>query len=163
MVTKPTTQGEIRDYWDKLNTRYVLNLPGFGKIIRHVDKVKFEAGKAAYEAVLAEWVTGFRKQVQGDHESRVDRVVSLIKQRMQNASPQHQRDREAVERLVRAGLDRLRVIEPSVKVIYKNITVESTKDNEFLNTLRKALPKLELDGWFQIFDAAPMRQLGPER
>ena len=159
VVTKPTTQVEIRKYWDDLNGRYVLSLPGFGKIIRHADKVKFESGRAAFEVVLAAWVTGFRQMVTSDHEDRVRRVVSLIEQRMRSASPTDQLDKKTIEALVRSGLDKLRVIEPSVKVIYKNITVESTEDDEFLNVLRNALPKDELKGWFKIFDAAPMQQL----
>ena len=98
--------------------------------------------------------------VTSDHEDRVRRVVSLIEQRMRSASPTDQLDKKTIEALVRSGLDKLRVIEPSVKVIYKNITVESTEDDEFLNVLRNALPKDELKGWFKIFDAAPMQQLG---
>ena len=57
-----------------------------------------------------------------------------------------------------SGLDRLRVIEPKVKVIYKNITVESTKDTEFLEILKKKISDVELKEWFHIFDAAPMIQ-----
>jgi hypothetical protein len=69
--------------------------------------------------------------------------------------------REQIEELVRKGLDNLRVIEPSVKVVYKNITVESTRDSEFMEVLRKAVPEQELEGWFQIFSAAPMVQTSP--
>ena len=160
-LTAPTTQTEIRSYWTKLNDRYIINLPGFGKIIRHSDKVKFEEGKAAFEIVLKEWVTGFQELVKGDHDQRVKRVVTLIEQRMQRANERQKLPRDRIEELVRKGLDNLRVIEPSVKVVYKNITVESTRDKEFLEVLRKAVPEKELDGWFQIFSAAPMVQTNP--
>ncbi len=51
------------------------------------------------------------------------------------------------------------MIEPSVKVVYKNITVESTRDQEFLDALRRALPEDELkENWYQIFNAAPAVQ-----
>ena len=62
---------------------------------------------------------------------------------------------------MRKGLDIPRVIEPNAKVVYKNITVESTRDKEFLEVLRKAVPEQELEDWFQIFDAAPMVQTNP--
>ena len=52
-------------------------------------------------------------------------------------------------------MSKLRVVEPSVKVIYKNFTVESTKDGEFVGALEKVLPDSELNGWFEIFHAAP--------
>ena len=85
-LTVPTTQSEIRNYWSKLTDRDIVNLPGFGKIIRHSDKVKFEEGKAAFEIVLKDWVKGFQELVKGDHDQRVQRVVTLIGQRMQRAS-----------------------------------------------------------------------------
>ena len=144
-----------------LNFSYIVNLPGFGRIIRHSDKVKFEEGKEAFESVLKDWVKGFQELVKGDHDQRVKRVVTLIEQRMQRASERQKLTREKIEGLVRKGLDNLRVIEPSVKVVYKNITVESTRDKEFLEVLRKAVPEQELEDWFQIFDAAPMVQTSP--
>ncbi|MEF8766697.1 MAG: hypothetical protein ABTS16_01925 [Candidatus Accumulibacter phosphatis] len=157
----PTTQTEVRSYWTKLTDRYIVNLPGFGKIIRHSDKVKFEEGKAAFEIVLKDWVKGFQDLVKGDHDQRVQRVVTLIEQRMQRANERQKLTRDKIEELVRKGLDNLRVIEPTVKVVYKNITVESTRDKEFLEVLRKAVPEQELEGWFQIFSAAPMVQTSP--
>jgi hypothetical protein len=161
LLTKPTTQAEIRAYWDDLAERYIINLPGFGKLIRHSDKMKFEAGKAAFEIVLKAWVDGFTKLVKGDHEKRVTNVVDLIEKRMVQASPKKKLNRAQITELVRKGLDNLRVIEPSVKVVYKNITVESTRDKEFLESLRKALPEAERDeGWFHEFSAAPMVEIG---
>ncbi|MBI4291345.1 MAG: hypothetical protein HY661_07700 [Betaproteobacteria bacterium] len=157
-ILKPTTQADIHGYWEDLTQRYIVNLPGFGKLIRHTDKAKFEAGKAAFELVLTQWVKGFRKLVEGDHEVRVTRIVDLIERRMKQSSAKVKPDRAKIQALVLNGLDGLRMIEPSVKVVYKNITVESTRDKEFLDALRKALPEDELKGWFQIFDAAPAVQ-----
>jgi len=158
-MTKPTTQAEIHAYWNELTQKYIITLPGFGKIIRHTDKAKFEAGKADFEIVLAAWVKGFREVVKGGHEERVSRVVDLIVRRMANEPEKKRLNHNAIQVLVWKGLDNLRVIEPSVKVVYKNITVESTRDKEFLDVLRKAVPAKELQGWFQIFDAAPVVQL----
>jgi hypothetical protein len=79
-LTAPTTQTEIRGYWTKLTDRYIINLPGFGEIIRQADKAKFEEGKAAFENVLKAWVKGFQELVKGDHEQRVKRVVTLVEQ-----------------------------------------------------------------------------------
>ena len=160
-LTKPTTQAEIRGYWNELSNRYIIHLPGFGKIIRHADKAKFEAGKRDFETVLAAWVQGFQKLVKGDHDQRVAGIVRLIVNRMKQADDSKKLGHDVITALVKKGLDGLRVIEPSVKVVYKNITVESTRDSEFLDTLRKAVPAEELEGWFQIFDAAPVVQLSP--
>ncbi len=160
LLTKPSTQADIRAYWDELTVRFVINLPGFGKLIRHSDKAKFEEGKAAFEAVLKTWVAGFSKLVKGDHDQRVTKLVDLIERRMAQASAKQKLNRQQIATLVRNGLDNLRVIEPSIKVVYKNITVESTRDSEFLDVLKKAVPEEELKGWFHIFDAAPMVGFG---
>lgn len=161
LMTKPTTQAEIRAYWGELTDRYIINLPSFGKLIRHTDKVKFETGRDAFEVVLKAWVEGFTDLVQGDQEKRVTKVVELIEKRMVQASPKRRLNHEQIAELVRKGLTNLRVIEPCVKVVYKNITVESTRDKEFLDALRKALPEAERDaGWFHEFSAAPMVELG---
>ena len=91
-------------------------------------------------------------------------MVDLIEKRMTQASAKKKLNRAQITDLVRKGLDNLRVIEPSVKVVYKNITVESTRDKEFLETLRKALPEVERDeGWFHEFSAAPMVQFSAGR
>lgn len=160
MLTRPTTQTEMRAYWDALTDQYIVNLPGFGKIIRVSDKAKFEEGRAAFELILKAWVAGFQLLVKGDHDKRVAKVVELIVSRMEKASEKEKLTRAAINLLVRKGLDNLRVIEPGVKVVFKNITVESTRDQEFLDILKKSLSAEELEGWFHIFDAAPMVRPG---
>ena len=160
VLTRLTTQAEMRGYWDALTDQYIVNLPGFGKIIRLTDKAKFEEGRTAFELVLKAWVTGFQELVKGDHDKRVAKVVDLIVTRMEKASEKEKLTRAAIDLLVRKGLDNLRVIEPGVKVVYKNITVESTRDQEFLDVLKKNLSEPELKGWFHIFDAAPMVRPG---
>ena len=160
VLTRPTTQAEMRAYWDALTDQYIVNLLGFGKIIRLIDKAKFEEGRAAFELVLQAWVAGFQLLVKGDHDKRVAKVVELIVSRMEKANKNEKLTRTQIEDLVRKGLDNLRVIEPGVKVVYKNITVESTRDQEFLDILKKNLSSEELEGWFHIFDAAPMVRPG---
>lgn len=160
VLTRPTTQAEMRAYWDALTNLYIVNLPGFGKIIRLTDKTKFEEGRAAFELILKAWVAGFRLLVRGDHDTRAAKVVDLIVSRMEKASDKEKLTRAAIDLLVRKGLDNLRVIDPGVKVVFKNITVESTRDQDFLDVLKKNLSAEDLTGWFHIFDAAPMVRPG---
>ena len=39
--------------------------------------------------------------------------------------------------------------------MYKNFTVESTRDSEFLDILKRVIPGEALKNWYSIFDAAP--------
>jgi hypothetical protein len=83
---KATKQADIHAYWDDLSKRYIVNMPGFGRIIRQTDKAKFQAECEAFEEVLELWVKGFKKQVESDHGTRVKRVVDLIVTRMAGLS-----------------------------------------------------------------------------
>ncbi len=155
-------QAEIHRQWVDLCARYIVNLPGFGKLIRYTDKVAFETERAAFETMLQHWVRGFRDAVGANHERRVKDIITLLERRMALASPNAQRSPDEIEQLVRAGLERLRVIEPSVKVVYKNVAIESTRDKEFIEALKRALPKKDLEGWFEVFDAARAVAVRPQ-
>lgn len=157
-LTKPTTQAEVRAYWTTLTDAYIYNLPGFGKIIFHEDKLKFEQEKSAFEEVLKAWVEGFRELVNKNHQQRVDGIVALIVKRMALADDGQKLTEQAIRALVEKGLASLRIIEPGVKVVYKNITVESARDQEFNDVLGKAVPKEKLEKWYEIFSAAPLMQ-----
>ena len=66
--------------------------------------------------------------------------------------------RKAVEQQVADGLDRLRVIEPGVRIVFKDVAWESSRDDEFLAALEAALPAEELKGWFEEVAVVRQRQ-----
>ena len=62
-----------------------------------------------------------------------------------------------VEAEVQAGLDNLRAITPHVRLVFKDVAWDSTRDEEFTDALRKALPKKARDEpWFKAFTAVPI-------
>jgi hypothetical protein len=52
----------------------------------------------------------------------------------------------------------MRVTEPRVRLVTKNVSWESTRDEEFTYVLREALPPEDLEGWFEEFTAAMERR-----
>jgi hypothetical protein len=48
----------------------------------------------------------------------------------------------------------MRVIPPHVRIVTKDVSWESTRDEEFTEALRDAVPAVELEGWFYEFTAA---------
>ena len=153
-LTRPVKHADICGYWSDLIGRYVLDLPGFGQIIRHSDKLRFETERKAFEAVLRSWVAVFRTAIESELATHVERIAAHIRERMERAGPATMPPDTAIRDLARKGLERLRMMEPSVKVVYKNIAVESTRDEAFLAVLRRVVPAQELKGWFHIFDTA---------
>ena len=59
---------------------------------------------------------------------------------------------------VLAGIQNLRVTEPSVKLACKEIAWESTHDQGFTEALRKVLKVEELEEWFEEFIAVRQRK-----
>ena len=117
----------------------------------------FEADVAAYETVLKEWVAGFKKVATNDEAAMVKQIVELIKARAQRSTANEKLKDMNIEATVTAGIQRLRVTEPGVKLVFKEISWESTGDEEFAEALRKALPAEALKGWFEVFTAARQR------
>lgn len=58
---------------------------------------------------------------------------------------------------VGAGMQRLRVTEPHVKLLFKEIAWESTRDVEFTRALAK-VPEIGKAPWFETFTAARERR-----
>lgn len=153
------TQAEIRQDWDEILKRYLRRMRGFGLLIRRADKSAFQTEVAAFQTVLQSWVKGFRKEVEKDENSLVSDITKLILARIA-AKPnpaQPQMKREAVEAMIREGIQGMRVIEPSVKLVFKDVSWESTGDPEFRKALGEVLPKEDAQGWFKVYAAAPQR------
>lgn len=153
----PMTQADIEKEWRSLRQRYLRQLPGFGWLIRRVAKEQFKDDISAFETVLKAWVTGFRKIAANEQKILVHRIVDLIQSRVDRSQAKEKITREDIQDIVSEGIDKLRVIEPSVKLLFKEISWESAKDEEFTSALHKVIPADELKGWFEVFTAARER------
>ncbi len=74
---------------------------------------------------------------------------------MPPSGPQTKRA-EIKQCMIRASLQGLPVSVPAVKLVFKDVSWESTGDAEFVKALSETLPKEDLDGWFNVFSAAPV-------
>jgi hypothetical protein len=156
-IVSPMTQADIEKAWKELLKRYLRRVEGFGWLIQRADKAKLESEVAAYEVVLKAWVAGFRKIAANDESILVKSIVDLIKTRAARSPAKEKIKDIDIESTVRAGIQKLRITEPSVKLVFKEISWESTRDAEFTEALRKALPAEVLKGWFEVFTAARQR------
>jgi hypothetical protein len=161
-IVSPMTQGDIEKSWKELLKRYLKQMVGFGWLIQRADKVQFELDVAAYEIVLKAWVAGFRKVAANDEAALVKRIVELVNTRAGRPTAKEKLKDIDIEATVRAGIQKLRITEPSVKLVFKEISWESTRDAEFTEALRKALPAEALNGWFEVFTAARQQSGGDE-
>jgi hypothetical protein len=93
-------------------------------------------------------------------EALVSEIAQLIRSRVARSTRQLQFAPLDLEEEVRKGLARMRVIEPKVRIVTKEVSWESTRDKEFTQVLRSALKAEELAGWFEEFTAAKQRTVG---
>ncbi|WP_295885532.1 hypothetical protein [uncultured Thiohalocapsa sp.] len=155
----PMTQAEIKQVWNDILKRYLHRMRGFGLLIRRADKPQFQAEIDAFEKVLKAWVAGFREAVHKDEDNLVKQITDLVLRR-QSAAPARagtQTKPDEIKAKIRDGVKGMRVIEPAVKLVFKDVSWESTGDAEFVRALRETLPAEDLDGWFKVYSAAPAR------
>ncbi len=149
------TQSQLVAAWTGITRRYLRQLKGFGWLVERRRKAAFEKEVQDYEVALGAWVEGFRKQAGKDEDTLVDQIVGVI---LKRASLSGQALRETdVAAAVQKGLRRLRVTEPGVKLVFKEIAWESTRDEEFVQALHTALPEAAKEPWFRTFIAALQR------
>jgi hypothetical protein len=153
----PTRQADLDSAWDEITKRFLVYIKGFGWLIRKTDLAAFQSAVDGYETVLNDWVKQFREKMHQDEERIVENLVQAIQARAGQAPKRGKLDSIDLEGEVRKGLARMRIIEPKVRIVTKNVSWESTRDSEFTEALQAALPAEELEGWFEEFTAARQR------
>jgi hypothetical protein len=159
-ILGPLKQSDVLKSWNDIQDRYLWQVKGFGWLIRSDRLNSFQAEAEAYEETLRAWVTAFREHVALDEDALVNDITAAVKGRVGRRPTRNDVDESDLKARIAQGLERIRVIEPKVKIVIKNVSWESTRDAEFEEALRTAVPAPELDGWFQEFTAAKQRVEG---
>lgn len=153
-ILVPTTQRDLEGTWKDIKDRYLFRIPGFGTLVRKRELVSFREEAGAFERVLQGWVTRFRLQAKRDETQLVSDIVLSIRGRIEQSGREREFDSIDLDVEVRRGLERMRVIQPRVRIVIKDVSWESSRDREFTTALRTALPAEDLKGWFDEFTAA---------
>lgn len=156
-ILKRKTQADIKKLWKEIKDRYLRNLPKFGWLISRAEKECFKREVACYQEILTMWVSAFREKADQDEDNLVKEIAATVKGRIDRSTAKTKLDDAAIDQMIRSGLKGIRIIDPHVKLVYKNITPESISDGEFLDTLKSAFNKQELKEWYEVFDAAMRR------
>ena len=156
-ILVPTTQRDIEMTWQEIKKRHLFTIPGFGSLVRRQDIAKFRSEIRAFKELLQDWVGKFRRQIESDKDRIIRDIVESIRSRVERSGRKDKLGGIDLNREIREGFERMRVIEPRVRVVIKNVSWESSRDTEFTDALRRALPPDDLSGWFDEFTAAPQR------
>ncbi len=152
-ILVPTTQRHIETIWKDIRKRYLIIVPGFGSLIHRHRLSSFRRETGAFEVLLREWVCKFRTRMENDKQRIVSNVVSAIGKRVELSNRDNIPKDICLNDEVRKGFESMRVIEPRVRIVTKNVSWEASRDSEFTDALQRVLPPDDLRGWFDEFTA----------
>ena len=165
-IRAPMTEDEVQRAWGETKKRFLVQIKGFGTIIRKQDVAKFRAEAKAHETIMGEWVQGFHDAMQAKSGELIENLVEGVERRISAASDQRMPllEPDQLRHVFRRAFEKNAERTPSIRLVTKDIAWESTRDAEFTSKLRRALPAEDLDGWFEEFDTVRKidQQRGPE-
>ena len=150
-VMEMVTQADIKKMWNNIQDNYLNKLKGFGWLIRKERYLDFLRDVEKFECALKTWVKGFKEYVKKDEDALFESIVNSIEDRFRNS--QIDRNKFDLRGEIQAGFERMKIIEPEVRIVTKNVSWESSRDSEFKRELKNAFGEKELLGWFEEFTA----------
>lgn len=145
-----------------LERRFVTDISGFGRLIEKDNKPEFQKLLEAYTVQLLEHSKGVRALLDEQSEEILDEAIDLIIARSKRAptgdgKPAPSLDAEAIRDELQQGLDRAKGGEPSLSLVFKDVTYEQTQSPDFRKKLDHSLSpsaRKRIGKWTEAFDAA---------
>ena len=154
-LTEKVSEASLQRQRNELERRYLFNVPGFGRLIAKDDKQDLERLVAAYRVQLEAYSEAIRQRLDAQAGKIIDEAAKLIAERA--ARTGSKLDEKQLRDSIQKSLDRTKDEVPEVKLVFKDVTYEQTKNPEFRAKVDKALPaakRKQMGDWNHDFDAA---------
>ncbi len=154
-LLEKVSEASLQSQRNELERRYLFNVPGFGRLIAKDDKHNLERLVAAHRVQLEAYSEAIRQRLDEQAGKIIDEAVKLIVERA--ARSRNKLDEQQLRNGIQKSLDRTKHEVPEVKLMFKDVTYEQTKNQKFRAKVDKALPaskRKQLGDWNQDFDAA---------
>jgi uncharacterized protein YegP (UPF0339 family) len=157
-VSESSLERQRRD----LDKRFVVDVPGYGRLIEKDQKPEFQQRLEAYKSQLLAHSEGVRALLDRQAQQILDEAVDLIMARSQRAPTAGSApiDSDAIRAELQKGLERAKGDVPSISLVFKDVTSEQTLNDEFRRKVNKALTapaRKRLGKWSEHFVAAKRR------
>lgn len=154
-LTEKVSEASLQRQRNELERRYLFNVAGFGRLIAKDDKQDLERLVAAYRVQLEAYSEAIRQRLDAQAGKIIDEAAKLIAERAARtgSKPDEKQLRDSIQK----SLDRTKDEVPEVKLVFKDVTYEQTKNPEFRAKVDKALPaakRKQMGDWNHDFDAA---------
>lgn len=154
-LMEKVSEASLQRQRNELERRYLFNVPGFGRLIAKDDKQDLERLVAAYRVQLKAYSKAIRQKLDAQAGNIIDEAAKLIAERA--ARTGSKLDEQQLRNSIQKSLDRTKDEVPEVKLVFKDVTYEQTKNPEFRAKVDKALPaakRKQIGDWNHDFDAA---------
>lgn len=154
-LTEKVSESSLQRQRNELERRYLFPVPGFGRLIAKDDKQDLERLVDAYRVQLEAYSEAIRQRLDEQAGKIIDEAVKLIAERAARSGTRL--DEKQLRNGIQKSLDRTKDEAPEVKLVFKDVTYEQTKNKEFRAKVDKALPankRKQLGDWNHDFDAA---------
>lgn len=155
-LTERVSEASLQEQRQKLEHRYLLTVPGFGRLVDKDEKTEFEAQVNALRIQLEGHFEGIQEKLKQQSEQILDEACTLIVARAARSGALI--EAKTLMKTLEQTLYGAKATPPEVKLVFKDVTYEQTKDDDFRAKLQKALPSAkqhQLGQWTRDFDAAP--------
>lgn len=154
-LKEKVSEASLQRRRNDIEKRYLFTIPGFGRLVAKDDKPEFDKMVNAYRTQLESHSEGIRARMNEQTGKIVTDAIALISERAARTGVEF--DVESLRAEIKEGLLRTQDEAPIVKLLFKDVTYEQTKNPEFRAKVEKALPaakRKQLGDWNHDFDAA---------
>lgn len=140
-----------------MERKFIYDIAGYGRLIARDEKMEFEAHVAALKVQLLAHSKELKKLIEMQSSEIIDDAVDLIMARASRSGSSYVPDAEELRGVLREGLKRGKDEEPKISLVFKDVTYDQTKNDDFGQRVAKALPahkRKQLGPWSEHFVAA---------
>lgn len=154
-LKEKVSEASLQRKRNELERRFLFNIPGYGRLMSKDDKLELKQIVEAYRIQLDEYAKAIQNRLVVESEKIIDEAVELIIERA--ARSDNKLDKELLREDLMKNLNKTKDEKTEVRLVFKDVTYEQTKNQEFRQKVMKALPaskRNQLGDWSYYFDAA---------
>ena len=158
-LTETVTEASLEQLRKGIESRFTYALPGFGRLIAKDERRKFEQHVEAYRTQLEAHSKGIRELISKQAKSIINEVLGVISQRA--ARRNVALDLERLRAILLDGISKSTSEKPEVKLVFKDVTYEQTRDADFRRKVDRNVPQAklkQLGNWSAEFEAVKKAQ-----
>lgn len=156
MMTQ-SSEASLQRARTELERRFIYDITGYGRLVAKDEKSEFEAHAEALKTQLLAHSKEIKKLIAQQSTEIIDEAVDLIMERARRSGNSPMPDPKELQAALHKGLDKGKAEEPKITLVFKDVTFEQTKSEDFRNRVAKALPapkRKQLGNWNEHFEAA---------